>query len=294
MTADGAAWTSIVNPRAGGGVSSRRLARLRSELSALAEPFWLTERAGHAAELAERARQSRGIIVGGGDGTIFEVLQVCHHGDQRMAVLPLGRGNSLARDLGVARLRAGLDAIAAGVDRRIDLMEAAVHLAEGGTRSLLSASNLAIGYPAAVASAAGRWRRAGSSSYAIAALLTPPRSARVRVVIDDRPQDCDVTGIIVSQSRYVGPFLGFPRANLGDGLFDVMLLRASWPAQMAHNASSWTRLRFFEPATTVSARHVRVMVAEPALLKIDGETIEGVAEVDVRVRPRATIFRTPA
>jgi diacylglycerol kinase family enzyme len=91
-------WVAIVNPEAGG--RRRTAAETTAALRGHADCIHVTDRRGHAADIAAASRHSDGFVVAGGDGTIFEVLQHMDLPRQRLLILPTGRGNSLARDLG--------------------------------------------------------------------------------------------------------------------------------------------------------------------------------------------------
>ena len=61
----------------------------------------LTERAGHASEIAAEARDNHAdiVVAVGGDGTINEVARSIVHSDTALGILPCGSGNGLARHL---------------------------------------------------------------------------------------------------------------------------------------------------------------------------------------------------
>jgi diacylglycerol kinase family enzyme len=288
------AWVAIANPRSHGGFSPSALRRLASDLHAVVDTMLVSERAGHVDALVCECRGADGILIGGGDGTIFEVLQACDRARQRLAVLPFGRGNSLARDLALDTATTAIRSLTSGVDRVIDLLSVVLRYEDSRCWEGVSASNLAIGYPAAVAKDAAKWRRLRGHGYTVAGLLTRPTWFDVRITMDDAPEGpARMTGLIISNSRYVGPFLGFPSADLSDGIFHGMELRARRFHQVLHNLSSVTGLRFYEPVAVRDLRDVRIVLDRPAVLKIDGELREGVREVHVRVLPRAATFRVP-
>jgi diacylglycerol kinase family enzyme len=174
----------------------------------------------------------------------------------------------------------------------IDLLDVVLHTDDGAEWHGVSASNLAIGYPADVARLARGFRRLGAHSYTAAGLVARPRAFGAHVRVDDGAETRELlTGAIVSNSRYVGPFLGFPRASLSDGMFHTMTMRAGLARQLLHNLSSVTRLRFYEPGVTTDMRMIRLRFDAPRLVKIDGELREAVRAIDVRVLPRAATFR---
>lgn len=270
-------------------IESLRLS-LRHSLDAVC----VSDRAGAIAALVNDHQRAAGFVVGGGDGTIFDVLQTCDRTRQTLAILPLGRGNSLARDLDVPTLARAIGNVTRGVDRTIDLLDVTLHSAHGDAWHGVSASNLAIGYPADVAHRALRFRPLGAHSYTAAGLVARPRRFSVALRIDDGPERVsELTGAIISNSKHVGPFLGFPQADLTDGVFHAMTLDAGRTRQLLHNLSSVTRLRFYEPGVVHDVRAIHLRFSEPMLVKIDGELRERIQAIDVRVLPRAATFRVP-
>jgi diacylglycerol kinase family enzyme len=288
-------WVAIVNPRAGGGLSSAALERLTTALGSAVGRVLVSERPGHVEALVRQSHAAVGILVVGGDGTVFEVLQAIDRARQRLGILPNGRGNSLARDLGLHSARDAVASIRSGRDRTIDLVAVTVRQDDGRQWRAVSASNLAVGYPAAVVRDAARWRRLGACSYAIASTLSRPDRLLLRLTLDGGlPAVSSATGVIVSNSKHVGPFLGFPSASLSDGIVHLMELRAGRLRQVTHNLSALTRLRFYEPAVIREVHELLVELDPPALLQVDGELREGVREIAVQVLPRAGTFRVQA
>jgi diacylglycerol kinase family enzyme len=287
-----AEWVAIVNLRSGG---RRRPEAFARGLESAVSRVLVSERPGHVDELVRSCRDAEGILVAGGDGTLFEVLQACDRGRQKIVLLPSGRGNSLAKDLGVIGDCDPADCIRDGVDRAIDLLDVTTAHGDGTSWSGVSASNLAIGYPAAVAHHASDWRRFRVGSYAIAAMTAPLTRMRVRLNCDaGESESLHLTGLVISNSRYVGPFLGFPASDLCDGICHTVEMRVGRLRQTLHNLSSLSGLGFYEPLTRRDIRSIDVTLEEPALLKIDGELRENVREIHGRVRPGAVVFRVPA
>ena len=63
----------------------------------------------------------RQVIAAGGDGTVNAVANGLARSPAALGILPLGTGNVLAHNLGVARLSDALETLAAGEERSIDL-----------------------------------------------------------------------------------------------------------------------------------------------------------------------------
>ncbi len=99
----------IANPAAQSGAAHEVAERLQRflDMTARASQFdlVLTERMGHAKELAAQAQGYRTVIALGGDGVIHEVvngLMTQEEGTRpALAVLPVGSGNDFAQTLGI-------------------------------------------------------------------------------------------------------------------------------------------------------------------------------------------------
>ena len=107
-------WILITNPGSASATTKARWSDCENMLAdaGLSVEVKLTERPGHAIQLAQEAAEAgcRKVIAGGGDGTIHEVmtglLRFCDEGKARMAdftlaVLPLGTGNDWIRSAGI-------------------------------------------------------------------------------------------------------------------------------------------------------------------------------------------------
>src|ERR1700674_5659138 len=175
-------WLAIVNPHSGGSSARARLPSLLRHLKGLVEKTVFTEYPGHAAEIAKAAAGYTGLAAVGGDGTLFEILKGLDRERQRVAIFPAGRGNSLARDLGLFGKVPGLDEIGQSDPLYIDLMEVTVRNSGGLEARNLSASTVAIGYPVAITRASrGFPRHLGKFCYAAATTFVRPAPFEIEV-----------------------------------------------------------------------------------------------------------------
>jgi YegS/Rv2252/BmrU family lipid kinase len=116
---------AVVNPISGRGMDASatadRIAMMRAAFDrrGLDGSVVVTERAGHARELAARAVESGTdlVLVWGGDGTVNEVGTALMGSSTAMGLVPAGSGNGLAGGLAVPRQPAA--AIAAALDGRV-------------------------------------------------------------------------------------------------------------------------------------------------------------------------------
>ena len=281
-------WLAIVNPRSGGNRKPAWYAALHASLRQRHVVTVLTKRAGHAAELAEGAQGFGGIVAVGGDGTLFEILKGIDRANQRIALIPAGRGNSLARDLGLMRRRAFLDVIHWNGARSIDLLEVNVTTADCVETTHLSASTVALGYPAAVTVRARKLARLGKLSYAAAGAAVVPACFGARVLIGDQaPRNVQLSGFIANNTRHVANFLAFRRASCSDGRFEVMEMNAGLSKQLLHNLSALSGTGMYEPYAPVQATSAHVQLETPQSLMMDGEIFPNVVAVGIRILPSA-------
>lgn len=83
----------------------------------------MTERVGHAAEIAWELRKEQvegPVVAVGGDGTVHEVASALRGSDIPLGILPFGSGNDYAITQGISRknLDEAIDVLVNGVDRR--------------------------------------------------------------------------------------------------------------------------------------------------------------------------------
>src|SRR5919112_4011117 len=128
MQTDGMPLTLIVNPSSAGGKSLKLLQRGEAALDARRAVFRVekTRSLEHGAELALRAIELGEIpVVVSGDGLLGAVGGAMAGSDTPLGLIPGGRGNDMARALGVPEEpEAAVEVILAGHSRRIDVGEA--------------------------------------------------------------------------------------------------------------------------------------------------------------------------
>lgn len=115
----------IINPKSGTLGKSNWIAMATKMLAQHFDlEFQYTTHRGHACELAQKAVARKIPIVAavGGDGTVNEIASALIHSDTALAILPLGSGNGLARDLGISTLLpfSAVEAIKKGKTIQID------------------------------------------------------------------------------------------------------------------------------------------------------------------------------
>ena len=287
----------IVNPAAGGGRAAARapevLAALRGHgLTVRRED---TRNLEHAREIALRAaREGECAVVLGGDGLAGAVADALRQvPESLLGVLPGGRGNDLARVLGIpADPRAACEVIAHGTPRPLDLGEvdgrAFVGIASAGFDS--EANRIANEAPA----------RLGNLVYAYGALraLVSWRPVNFEIECDPPGERVRFSGYTVAAANsrtYGGGMQIAPQAQLDDGLLDVVLIEGVGRLRFLANLP-----RVFR-GTHVQLREVRVLRARevaissdrPFALYADGDPI-GTLPVRIRAVHHALRVLVPA
>jgi len=155
----------------------------------------------------------------GGDGLIGQVGGALAGADVPLGIVPGGRGNDLARVLGIPSEPAGSVAVLAqGTERRIDVGEA------NGRRFLCIAS---CGFDSDANRIANEARLVrGNLVYAYAAIraLIAWRPATFTLELDgERVENVGYSVAVANSKAYGGGMFIAPDADLADGSFDVVL-----------------------------------------------------------------------
>jgi YegS/Rv2252/BmrU family lipid kinase len=213
----------LVNPSAGGGRARELLPRVEEAMAAagLEHRSVMTTGIEHGCEQAAAAASAGEIpVVMSGDGLIGQVGGALAGGDVPMGVIPGGRGNDLARVLGISDdVGEAVGVLAAGVTRQIDVGVV------DGKRFLCIAS---CGFDSDANRIANEARLIkGNLVYAYAALraLVGWKQATFTVTLDGERHELRGYGLAAANSRaYGGGMLVAPAAELDDGLLDVITL----------------------------------------------------------------------
>ena len=291
---------AIVNPLSGAGatpgVAGRRIALLESKFAAahVTGSVHLTERAGHAGELARDAVASgaRIVIAWGGDGTINEVGTALAGTNVVLGIVPAGSGNGFASEIGVPPLPdAAIDIALRGRDRMIDAGELAGRLFFNIAGS---------GFDAVVAEQFNLQTlgRRGMGPYVRIGLREcfRYRAARYRVVLDGEEFTSDALLIAFANGREYGNHIRLaPHARMDDGKLEAMVVedRAPlWRLWSGRHLALGTAHR----AARIIARSIqtaRIETEGEMLYHLDGEIGRAAGTISVRILPKALLVRVP-
>lgn len=241
---DGAGGTLVVgNPRAGRARVVRHWDELlrRMDEAGLEPDGCLTERPGHAIELARKARSEgrRLVVAVGGDGTVHEVVNgLLVDGPARsgerlpaLGLIPAGSGCDYARTFAVPPdLAAAIAHLTTAEERVVDVGEIRCQ-GEDGERLRFFVNVAEVGIGADVAERASRLPRSlGPGRYALAFFLTLAGQRRViaEVEVDGQRGDGPLTNLVVALGQYYGGGMKVaPRADPSDGHFEVQIQTGS-------------------------------------------------------------------
>jgi diacylglycerol kinase (ATP) len=166
------------------------------------------------------------VVAAGGDGTIHEVVNALapDFGRARLAILPLGTGNDLARTLAIpADPAAALAVLDGGAERRIDLIRV-----EAGGRSLYCVNAAAGGFSGQMEEMLTDEVKAwwGPLAYLRGAANVLPNLSGYQTTLrldEGVVERVEALNVLVANGRTAaGGFRVAPSANPEDGLLDVV------------------------------------------------------------------------
>jgi diacylglycerol kinase (ATP) len=289
----------IANPASRRGQALTRRATNAFEERGVHCDLWLTERAGHAGELATMHGPKYDAVFSlGGDGTAMEVVSAAVGTGQSVGVLPGGTGNLLARALEIPLdVRRAVFALLDGGEAEIDLGRL-----ETGHHFAIAAG---IGIDAAMVVETSAWakRHFGILAYVFVAvrsalrMLLRGRLMRVRVTIDGETTEYTAAAVMVAN---FGALLS-NRFTLGTGIVSndgVLDVCAFTPRSVLDTLRIVRRMmmRDFSPSPVMHYRRgqaIRVETDRPVPAQADGELI-GHTPFAVTVVPRCVRLLIPA
>jgi YegS/Rv2252/BmrU family lipid kinase len=221
MEIAGSPLTLLVNPASAGGRSLKVLPRIEAALDARRAPFRVerTRSLEHGAELALGAAELGEVpVVVSGDGLLGTIGGAMAGSEAPLGLIPTGRGNDLARALGIPTdPEAAVATVLEGRSRAIDVGEA------NGKRFLGIAS---VGFDSECNRLANETHfLRGNSVYAYSMLRTLVgwRSARFTIALgEERKRISGYFVAVANNSVYGGGMWIAPDAKIDDGEFDVV------------------------------------------------------------------------
>ncbi len=295
----------LVNPAAGGGKAGRTAPEAERALRGhgLNVRRVDTRDLAHAQQLALAAAEDGEIVaVLSGDGAIGAVAETLRSVPGAViGVLPGGRGNDLARVLGISQdLSQACATIANGTPRAIDLGEVRGASETGGGRAFVGIASVGFDSDAnRIANEAPSWL--GGLVYAYGALraLLSWRPARFQIELDPPGERLSFSAYTIgacNSKTYGGGMRAAPDALLDDGLLEVVVLESisklAFLTKILPRVFSGTHVR--EPSVHVfRAREVLIEADRPFQMYADGDPI-GELPLRVSAVPGAVNVIVPA
>ena len=271
----------IVNPVAG-----KRLGRqiadeavIRLKASGIPVKTFYSSGPGKTLSIAQSLDQKdwAGVIAVGGDGTISEVLNGLHSGEDGITIpvgqIPSGSGNSYLRDLDILSIDDAVKAIISNTRRRVDL---GVFTCDAGSFKFINL--LGAGFVSNVARRSVKYKVLGPKSYLFGVieevLFLKPIS--IKLMVDDDIIERNALFVEICNSRYTGgDMLMAPSAQIDDGFLDVIVMNAA------------SRLRALKLLPTIfSGDHVHA----PEIEVFRGRRIRLESEHPMALTPDGEIF----
>lgn len=285
----------IANPCSRGAVSAEIIDRVRERLEAarFAVDLYVTRHHEHGLSLLDGLPLDTydAVVAMGGDGTNYHVLNSvlnnCTAGQRppTLGIIPVGRGNSFARDLNLFSVDDGVNAVIGADTRPVDVCTFSQEC-----RTLYFVNLMGFGFVTDVACTAARFSRTGDFSYILGVLhrVLGLKTYALDLDIDGRQISGPNCFVEFCNSRYTGgDMLMAPEAKIDDGLFDVVVagplsrlsLIATLPKLFKGRHGENRAVSFYQ------GRHARVRTRPAKDLLPDGE-LSGRTPTEIGILPR--------
>ncbi|GAA4767228.1 diacylglycerol/lipid kinase family protein [Citricoccus nitrophenolicus] len=243
------------------------------------------------------------VMAAGGDGTVRFVAEELAGTDATLAIVPMGTGNLLARNLKLPLddHRACINTAIHGATREIDTVTIKL---EGTNGEVTKNTSLVIAGAGIDAEVMGDTRddlkaKAGWLAYGEAGMRhLPGQRKEISVSLDGgAPQRRKVRSVMVANCGELTAGMDFiPDARFDDGLLDVVLLSPRHVGDWVRIAAKTvTKSKHAIPVMeTHQATRCRVVLHEPMTAQLDGDAIMEVTAIDARIKPDSLRVQTPA
>jgi len=294
MGIEGMPLTLLVNPASAHGRTLKLLPTVEQELDARRIPFRVERTRGldDGAELALRAVEAGEVpVVVSGDGLLGAVGGAMAGAQTPLGIIPGGRGNDLARVLGIPSDPAEAVAVlAAGETRRIDVGEA------NGKRFL---GIVSVGFDSEANRLANETSfMRGNLVYAYAAVRTLLgwKPGRFTIRVGEERRRFSGYSVSVANSRaFGGGMFIAPNAELDDGEFDVVTVGAVGKLRFVGNLPKVFKGTHVDEdeVRVFRAAQLELTASRPFPVYADGEHLTDLPAT-LRVLPRALSVLVPA
>ncbi len=298
----------IYNPHAGNGRAKKLQPSICDYLSEKQVEYDMvvTQSIGHAIQIVASCPLENydGIIASGGDGTLYEVLNgylnnpyniLISTGNKHkkipIGLIPNGTGNAFMKELGLQKSdwKKAIDII---LQQHTQTLDVGSFETENSKRYFINA--VGMGFVSQVAQAAIPVKWMGNIAYTFATLfkLIKLKPQRYELVIDGEKIVKSGVFVEVANSQYTGTnFLIAPKANLQDGLLDIVILNKISRLRLLRLFTSiydGSHIQYPE-VEYIQAKEVSVIEERPSKLIPDGEIV-GKTPVSFKCLPNSLPF----
>src|SRR4051794_31290284 len=294
MEIAGTPLTLLVNPSSAGGRALKLLPRVEAALDARRAVFRVerTRSLEHGVQMALRAVELGEVpVVVSGDGLMGAVGGALAGSEIPVGLIPGGRGNDLARALGIPDdPEAAVDVILAGHSRRIDVGEA------NGKRFL---GIVSVGFDSECNRLANETHFIRGNlvyAYSMIRTLIGWRSARFTVVAGGERKRLEGYFVdVANNSVYGGGMYIAPEAEIDDGLFDVVAITEVGKLRFLRGLREVLKGAHIdkEEVTSFRASRLELDASRPFPVYADGDHLTDLP-VSLRILPSSLSILVPA
>ncbi len=277
----------LVNPASGGGAAPASVVPVARRLREAGTTVDVTYSPGPEAcrGLVARAAARGDVVVAvGGDGMVASLAGTVVEAGGVLGILPCGRGNDFARQLGVGGTPEQVAAtLLEAAPRAVDVIDVGGRVVVGSVYAGVDSR------ASALVDRAHRLPRSLQYPYAAVRSVVELRPTSYDVVVDGRSHRFHACTVVVANSGYYGSGMHVaPGAAVDDGVLDVVVIRAASRLRLVRalpRLYDGTHVAL-EEVVVLRGRSVSLSAVDPVLAYGDGEPL-GPLPITAEVLPKA-------
>lgn len=245
----------------------------------------ITQYAGHASEIAEKAKNNGVdvVVAVGGDGTVNEVARAIVHSNTALGIIPCGSGNGLARHLLIPiNARKAIEIINTCEIRDLDY---------GIINNYPFFCTCGMGFDAFVSMKFAEAGKRGPITYVENVLREGLKYKPETYTIQDENGTTQHKAFLIScanASQYGNNAYIAPQASMSDGLMDVIIME---PFDILE--ASRISIEMFNKTLdknskikTFKTKKLHIHRSKPGVIHYDGDPVMTGEDIDVEIKPK--------
>ncbi len=245
----------------------------------------MTERAGHASEIASEAKDRHVdiVVAVGGDGTVNEIARSIVHSDTALGILPCGSGNGLARHL----------LLPMNLKKSVEVInQCEVHeLDYGVINGYPFFCTCGMGFDAFVSMKFAESGKRGPISYAENILREGLKYKPETYTLEDETGTKQYKAFLIScanASQYGNNAYIAPQASMSDGLMDVVIMEPFDVLEAPQVSFDMFNKTLDKNSKIKSFRCKKLHITrnKPGVIHYDGDPVMTGAEIDVHLEEK--------